>query len=295
MVRGQWQLLRRFLEESLLRLVFTEGENFALTAIGDVAARGTFQVISQLGSMVVRLVLSVWEGACFSRWSRLLAGGEHEAAVLLLRRMLKVMLFFGFSFILLGPPLSGWLLGVLYSSRWSSPETVRTLQLYCYATPAMGFSGLLECFLRAAASPEILRRQQKVLLVLSTAYVCGCFAIVTYRQEDAVSCLVLLNICSKVLRGWTSAYLITQCTKPGEGHSPLATWRDLTNVVGWRTVSVMLCLLRLSRVVPPRVSHMTGVGLLYLLLILTTEEVRQLIQEGVAKLRSRRVVQKSKE
>lgn len=266
MLRAQLALFTSFVQESLLRLVLTEGESFALTSVGSRAARGNYQVVSQLGSLVARLVFRVWENACFARWSRDLAAGRAAEAVALLQLILRLAFYFGFSFVLLGPPLAQWFLTVLYTSRWSSPATVSALRLYCYAIAFMSWNGLLEAFLRAAASPAMVRRLQKRMLLFSCVYVGVCYVAIGHWADEAVCSLILLNAINMCCRIGSSLHLALRCTT-AEG-APILTLRDVTHILDAKMLVALALLLGLSRAVPPSPPSMVTVGGLYVAVVL---------------------------
>ncbi|KAG5474489.1 hypothetical protein LSCM1_03275 [Leishmania martiniquensis] len=217
-------LLAVFLRESLLRLLLSEGESFALTSLGSETARGYYQLISNLGSLVARLLFRVWENACFVRWSREAALGRRHTAVHLLKLMLRLAFYVGFSFTLLGPPLTETFLATVYTSQWSTPQVSTALQLYFYDLPLMAWNGLLEAFLRAVASPAVLRRLQRWMIggaALRIA-VC-CITLVAFGKADtegeSVKVLVLLNIFNTVWRCGVSIYLLVSSPTDTAGAS----------------------------------------------------------------------------
>ncbi|EPY21300.1 oligosaccharidyl-lipid flippase family [Strigomonas culicis] len=282
-LRAQAALFTSFAQESLLRLVLTEGESFALTAAGSRAARGNYQVVSQLGSLVARLVFRVWENACSARWGRDLAAGRAAEAVALLQLMLRVGFYFGFSFVLLGPPLARWFLTVLYTSRWSSPAMVGALQLYCYAIAVMSWNGLLEAFLRAAASPAMVRRLQRRMLFLSGLYVGVCYVALGRWADEAVRALIVLNVGNMVCRIGSALHLALRCTA-ADG-TPILALSDVTRVVDLRMALCLALLLALSRAVAATAPAMLAVGALYAAVVLAGDRtMRELTGSVVRRL-----------
>ena len=211
--RQQAALLLTFLRESMLRLVLSEGESFALTSLGSEAARGYYQLIYSLGSLVARLLFRVWENACFVKWSREASLGHRRTAVQLLKLMLRLSFYVGFSFALLGPPLSRTFLLTMYTSRWATPQVTKALQLCFYGMPFMAWNGLLEAFLRAVASPAVLQRLQRWMIGETVVYIAACYVTLLSfgkddEQGDSVSVLVLLNTLNMLWRCGASLYLL---------------------------------------------------------------------------------------
>ncbi|ORC87022.1 putative dolichyl-P-Man:GDP-Man5GlcNAc2-PP-dolichyl alpha-1,2-mannosyltranslocase [Trypanosoma theileri] len=171
----EWSLMFQFFRESTLRLVLAEGERFALVAFGSAAVMGRYDFVASLGSLVARVVFSVWEGACFTKWSRDAACGKGREAVALLLLMLRVSFYFGAAAVLVGPPLAESFLTFAFTRRWATVATVRALQLYTCVLLLLGWNGLLDAFVRATAAARTLQRVQATLLFHAALYVIACF------------------------------------------------------------------------------------------------------------------------
>ncbi|GET90166.1 hypothetical protein, conserved [Leishmania tarentolae] len=211
-------LLNMFLWESLLRVVLAKGESLTLTSVGSETARGYYQLISGLGSLVARLLFRVWENACFVKWSREASLGHRHTSVHLLKLMLRVAFYVSFFFSLLGPPLTKTFLTMVYTSRWATPQVSTALQLYFYSLPLIAWSGLLEAFLRAVASPALLQRLQRWMVGETALYMTACYVtLVAFGKADtqgeSVSVLVLLNAFNTLWRCGVSIYLLV--SSPG--------------------------------------------------------------------------------
>nr|CCC95735.1 unnamed protein product [Trypanosoma congolense IL3000] len=203
------QLLLQFFRESCLRLLLAEGEHFALAAMGSTTAVGQYSVVTNLGSLVPRIVFRVWETACFTKWSRDVADGRISDASFLLFLMLRVALYFGALVLLLGPPLAKLILLRLLTRRWATPETVNALQLYCYQLPLMGWYGLLDAFVRATASTRTLQIIQRILVTQAAMYVVFCFVVLRLNLVgDPVAGLIAANGLSTALRCVTSIWIL---------------------------------------------------------------------------------------
>lgn len=257
----EFRLFLQFFRESCLRLLLTEGEHFALAAMGSAAAVGQYSVVTNLGSLIVRLVFRVWETACFARWSRDIAAGRMADASVLLFVMLRVSLYFGAVAILLGPPLAELVLLRLFTRRWATAETVRALQLYCYQLPLMGWYGLLDAFVRATASPRVLRLAQQVLVVQAAVYVAFCFAALRLHWVgDPVAGLIVANGISTGLRCATSLWMIIKT--PGRPQQESRRFevqlRDFSAVFDSRIATVWFLLFGCTRMLLPFISLTTS-------------------------------------
>ncbi|CAJ1029064.1 Rft protein, putative [Leishmania lindenbergi] len=309
--RRHCALLSTFLRESLLRLVLSEGESLVLTSLGSETARGYYHLIYNLGSLVARLLFRVWENACFVKWSLEASLGHRHTAVHLLKLMLRLAFYVGFSFTLLGPPLTQKFLTTMYTSRWATPQVSTALQLYFYALPLMAWNGLLEAFLRAVASPAVLQRLQRWMVGETVLYIAACYVTLTAfgktdMQGESVSVLVLLNIFNTLWRCCVSIYLLVSSPTVVVGaatavstdaraedvggpaapaapsltpSSPLVRLHDFLSLFPKRIVGSILGLFVCSRVLRANsVVAIVAVGLMYAAVILAGDgEVRRLL------------------
>ncbi|CBZ28614.1 conserved hypothetical protein [Leishmania mexicana MHOM/GT/2001/U1103] len=304
-------LFSTFLRESLLRLVLSEGESLTLTSLGSETARGYYQLISSLGSLVARLLFRIWENACFVKWSREASLGHRHTAVQLLKVMLRLAFYASFSFTLLGPPLAKTFLATMYTSRWATPQVSTALQLYFYDLPLMAWNGLLEAFLRAVASPAVLQRLQQWMVGETVLYMAACYITLAAfgkadSQGESVSVLVLLNIFNSLWRCGVSVYLLvsspgaaagaamaasTDAQAEGGGDpaapaapslalpSPIVHLRDFVSLFPKHILGSILGIFVCSRVLRVNsVGTIAAVGLAYAAVILAWDgEVRQLL------------------
>ncbi|KPI83911.1 putative dolichyl-P-Man:GDP-Man5GlcNAc2-PP-dolichyl alpha-1 2-mannosyltranslocase [Leptomonas seymouri] len=293
--RQHTALLFAFLRESLLRLVLSEGESFALTSLGSEAARGYYQLIYNIGSLVARLLFRVWENACFVKWSREASLGHQHAAVMLLQLMLRVSFYVGFSFALLGPPVTRAFLVTMYTSRWATPQVTQALQLCFYGMPLMAWNGLLEAFLRALAAPAVLQRLQRWMVGETVVYIATCYVTLVFFGKDdeegnSVSVLVLLNTANMLWRCGASLYLLVVSPAAAAARPPLSSatesrtarpmvrLQDVVRLFSGRIWVSFSALFILSRAVSPSIAAIAGIGAAYGGMILAFDaEVRRLL------------------
>ncbi|ESL10805.1 hypothetical protein TRSC58_01455 [Trypanosoma rangeli SC58] len=278
-------LLRQFFSESCLRLLLTEGERFALATFASASVMGQYDVVSNLGSILARLIFRVWENACFAKWSRDAARGKAEEAISLLVTMLRMASYFGAAVVLLAPPLAeGFLLG-LFSRRWASPAVVRALQLYCFLLPLMAWYGLLDAFVRATASASMLRLTQRVMVAHAATYAVACYAVLRLRWvvDEPATGLIVLNIVSMALRCVSGLCLLLAgpvevAPRRGDTTAPPPRLRlcDLENVVSRRIMLVWVALFAYTRWSPwGPIAALTAAPLFALALVRWDPELRR--------------------
>ncbi|KAL1520703.1 hypothetical protein AB1Y20_022272 [Prymnesium parvum] len=145
--------------QSIQKYVLTEGERVVLIAVSPLAQQGAFALVSNLGSLVARLLLAPMEEVAFASFSRRAAAGSLDrVAFLQLYAMLRAAAIFGGVFVSFGPSYSWLLLHILYGDKWSTTEAPSALAMYCWLVCAMGLNGISEAFVNATAKDEQLRR-----------------------------------------------------------------------------------------------------------------------------------------
>lgn len=237
-----WQ----FFSESAMRVLLTEGEKFALAALGTLTEQGIFDAVTNLGGIVARLVFRLWEETCFARWSSMMSGSSDggdnnkkegsvssssrlkrwETCYTLLESMLGVAIQVSMAFAVFGPPLSQPLLKLLYSDRWGSSESAAVLTRLCLALPLMALNGLLEAFVRGTSSTNGLRRAKFAMFVTSGMYVGSCFALLSATDRGVVGLMEALMIATAV-RLLCSSWLIQR------EHHDLRTAENIPAAGSW--------------------------------------------------------------
>lgn len=145
--------------QSVQKYLLTEGERLFLVAVSPLAEQGVFALVSNLGSLVARLLFAPLEEAAFASFSRQAARGRLQTdAFVQLYAMLRAAAIFGGIFIAFGPAYSWLLLHLLYGPKWSQSEAPAVLSVYCFLVCAMGLNGIAEAFVNATATAAQLRR-----------------------------------------------------------------------------------------------------------------------------------------
>lgn len=176
-------LLLTFFRESIIQLVLAEGTNFALITLADAGSRGCYQTINRLGTIVARMVFRIWDNAYQSHWAQLIAANRKDEAVEGLAFMLRLSFYAGYAASLLGPLYARFLLSILYAGRWTTGGLILSFEYFIHSVGIMGWNGLLQSFLRAAAHPPLLKRQQNSLVVISGVYVLSSYSALGYLRH----------------------------------------------------------------------------------------------------------------
>ncbi|KAL3918808.1 MAG: hypothetical protein SGPRY_005870 [Prymnesium sp.] len=145
--------------QSIQKYLLTEGERLVLIAVSPLAQQGVFALVSNLGSLVARLLLAPVEEVAFASFSRQAATGSLQRETYVqLYALLRSIAIFGGVFVSFGPPYCWLLLHMLYGEKWSSTDAPSVLSAYCFLVGAMGLNGISEAFATATANEEQLRR-----------------------------------------------------------------------------------------------------------------------------------------
>jgi oligosaccharide translocation protein RFT1 len=202
-----------FTGQSLLKLVLTEGEKSVLALVNRARPdqQGVFALVSNLGSLVARMVLQPLEESSYNDLSALLArdpqgrplGANHALqALALVALLLKLVGLMALSFVSFGPNYSFVLFDVVYGAAWSASEAPSLLSWYCVYLMFIAVNGISEAFLAAAVSESELKGgYNRWLVVCSTLYVVGAALLLRIGLVGAV----LANCLNMAARIWYSA------------------------------------------------------------------------------------------
>ena len=174
--------------QSMQKYALTEGERLVLVRISPLAQQGIFALVSNLGSLVARLILQPIEEVAFGHFSQLAAAelakggrtsvggassarGVGPAGLITLHALLRGAAIFGGVVLAFGPAYSWLLLRILYGTAWTTTEAPALLALYCAHVCTMAINGVAEAFVHATASPEELTRLSRAMVVLAAAYI----------------------------------------------------------------------------------------------------------------------------
>eukprot|EP00475_Leptophrys_vorax_P023577 TRINITY_DN32268_c0_g1_i1.p1 TRINITY_DN32268_c0_g1~~TRINITY_DN32268_c0_g1_i1.p1 ORF type:complete len:492 (-),score=109.59 TRINITY_DN32268_c0_g1_i1:36-1442(-) len=179
LVRPLIKLTFGFWLQSLIKLLLTEGEKYVVIFfITDDA--GVFALVSNLGSLVVRLIFQPIEESGAAEFKKLMGDeslvdseerrrNRTEASNILFS-LLRVVMFLGCLAVTFGPPFSFTVVHVLYGSTWSSTSAPLVLSFYCVYILLMALNGVSEGFVTATLSPRALQSYNFLLIGFAVIY-----------------------------------------------------------------------------------------------------------------------------
>jgi oligosaccharide translocation protein RFT1 len=186
-IKGNWiwidpyhlQIAGGFVLQTIIKHLLTVGDKIAMVALGVTHEnKGAYRLVSDLGSLVARIVFQPLEEASRAYFSKALTNvsdpaEKHAEAKTLLAMMIQLQILFGTYFIFFAPNYTRLLLTLLY--RKGTLEAARLLSLYCIYVPIMGINGITEAFFQAVAPAEKLASQTLYMIILWAVYIVSCY------------------------------------------------------------------------------------------------------------------------
>jgi oligosaccharide translocation protein RFT1 len=200
------RLINSFLYQSYLKLALAEGEKFALiVANANDSVMGVFGLVSNLGSLFVRLVLQPFEEVAYVTFA---ASASKEKKKEKLKDILSVSVLVGSIAFFVGPFFAKDVMYFLYGKEWMKDGT-NTLQAYARLILPLSVNGIVEGFAHAVMSEREIKKQGNAWLFSCSSVNCALgFSLLKYSRVGAAG-LVYSNFVSLVLRIYlTSRFLI---------------------------------------------------------------------------------------
>src|SRR5947207_201320 len=153
--------------QSAVKHVLTQGDSLLIATFSTLEDQGIYALASNYGSLIARMLFQPIEESTRNNLGKLLATntagtpdpGSVTEAKLYLRNILRVYAILSILVCSVGPTTVPLLLRFLIGSRWSSPEVLNLLSIYCYYIPFLAFNGITEAFVSSVANNSELRQQ----------------------------------------------------------------------------------------------------------------------------------------
>ena len=195
----QWQAVQQ--------LFLQEGEKVLMKMTANLVNQGLYSVVANLGSLLVRSVFLPLDEVFYAYFARLLQQKDaQKEAKNVLQVLIRLFMTVGAFIVALGPPMSFFVLDLIYGSRMSESSAPDILKVYCLYVSLLGLNGITEAFVRSAITPE----QQYVLnmLLIGFSIAQGFVSFFLLRWGGAIG-LVYANCFGIVLRLLYSVYFIS--------------------------------------------------------------------------------------
>jgi oligosaccharide translocation protein RFT1 len=204
--KKQRLLIDSFLYQSYLKLALAEGEKFALiVANSEDTVMGVFGLVSNLGSLFVRLVLQPFEEIAFVTFA---ASATKDKKKEKLGDILSIGVLVGTIAFFVGPFFAKDVMYFLYGKKWMEDGT-ETLKAYERLILPLSINGIVEGFAHAVMNEREIKKHGNAWLVSCSFVNCALgFSLLKYSRIGAAG-LVYGNFISLMMRIYlTSRFLI---------------------------------------------------------------------------------------
>ena len=204
--KKQRLLIDSFLYQSYLKLALAEGEKFVLiVANSEDSVMGVFGLVSNLGSLFVRLVLQPFEEIAFVTFA---ASATKDKKKEKLGDILSIGVLVGTIAFFVGPFFAKDVMYFLYGKKWMEDGT-ETLQAYARLILPLSINGIVEGFAHAVMNEREIKKHGNAWLVSCSFVNCALgFSLLKYSRIGAAG-LVYGNFISLMMRIYlTSRFLI---------------------------------------------------------------------------------------
>lgn len=157
--------LKPFAFQTVLQWLFAQGERMVLLMSNTPDQVGVYAFVSDLSSLLARLIFAPLESAVFS-----LCATSEKPPVEVLSMCTRLLVYIGLCASAFGPPIGPRVLRVVYGEKWSGEDAKKTLAAFCRVMPMMTLNGVTEAFANARLPPRQLEVYNLILAVVSVIY-----------------------------------------------------------------------------------------------------------------------------
>lgn len=191
--------------QNFFKYFLSQGDLFIISSFSSLKDQGVYSVISNYGSLVLRLIMQPIEEASLQFFSREI-NGNHEKVALYFNLMLKTMIYLGLIFICYCSFFTDPVISLLLGSKWSNDhKAADALSAYCYLVAAAGVSGFLESFVNAVIEEEEMKLQRKISIISSICYCATAITLIIWKGSVG---LILASSVNFLVRGAANGFMI---------------------------------------------------------------------------------------
>ena len=269
LLRAQVPLLTGFYRQAVQSVVLTEAEKVALWFGASGFDQGTFAVVSNLGSLVARLVFLPVEETSKAVFQR---ERDHARSASVLALLVKLVTLIGMFAAAFGPAYSHTLLHLLYGARISATSAPLVLQFYSVYILCMAVNGVSEAFVHATAPVAALPAINAAMIAISATYIVAAGSLLYALGTVG---LVLANCLNMLLRVTFSA---VYAERHFRGHRVRFSVRDClpdVAVCGAFVAALFVTQVSRARLESQSVVAHVGVGALHVAAVAAAVYVRE--------------------
>ena len=188
-----YNLAMALTRQNFFKYFLSQGDLFIIGTFSSLNDQGIYSVVSNYGSLVLRLIMQPIEEASLQYFSKELSNGKRAADVTnYFNLMLKSLIYFGLFFVL--------------GQKWTIDNTAaNTLSAYCWLVAFAGISGFMESFVNAIIDEKEIN-WLRWISILSSIFYC-ILAIGLIHWKGSVG-LVTAGAANFALRTFVNSNLI---------------------------------------------------------------------------------------
>lgn len=196
--------------QSGVKYLLAEGDKWVLTGFASLQHMGVYGLVSNLGSLMPRIVFLPIEEATKTIFSKLALAQKEEGdedrkkrslsdAKMLLLVLLKLMNLIGLVFVCFGTSYAYTLVLLLYGADKARQGVGAALAVYCVYIPFLGVNGICEAVVHAIGDDHELMRLNKLLGVFFAIYACSALVFMQVLDWGTLG-LILANCVNMACR-----------------------------------------------------------------------------------------------
>ena len=205
--------------QNFFKYFLSQGDLFVISSFSSLKDQGVYSVISNYGSLVLRLIMQPIEEASLQYFSKELNGTDEnlQKVSAYFNLMLKTMIYLGLIFICFGSFFTDPVISLLLGPKWSSDtKAADALSAYCYLVAAAGISGFLESFVNAVIEENEMKLQRKISLISSLFYCLLAICLILWKGSVG---LIVASSINFAIRAGANAFLIETYWKKKKGEN----------------------------------------------------------------------------
>ena len=183
-----------FWVQSTQMWLLSEGQRVVMKMVLALDDQAKYSLVSNLGSLPVRILLRPIENVCGVYFSKHVVLGVIETR-LRFQQTQRLMILIAMIFIAFGPAYSSVLIHLLYSN-YNDSDTSRLLSVFFVYVGLMGLNGVMEVFVRSVANDKSIRQHNMRLLphtvlhLILSYFMCWCFGSLGLIVAECVDMVV---------------------------------------------------------------------------------------------------------
>lgn len=172
--REEYKAIMPFAFQTILQWLFSQGERMVLIASNTEEQIGVYGFVSDISSLVARLLFAPVEASVFS-----MCASKKPLEFDMYCLIVRFVVYVGLCSATFGPPIGPLILQKVYSRRWSGEESKAALTAFMRIMPFMAFNGVTEAFSNARLSEHALFYYNILLAAVSGIY----FTLIFYLSK----------------------------------------------------------------------------------------------------------------